>query len=149
MRVALVFGPDEGLVRERVTRLMKTVVDDLADPFRVADLTAQSVKADPASLADEAQAMALTGGRRVVRLRDADDSLSKAVEAVLQGAATDTLVVLQGGDLSARSSLRKLVEAAANGAAVPCYLDDAMAVETVIRDSLAVNGIGVQSCQHI
>ncbi len=144
VRVVLVFGPDEGLARERTTRLMKTVVDDLADPFRVADMTAQAVKADPAALADEAQAMALTGGRRVVRLRDADDSLTKAVESVLLGAPTDTLVVLQGGDLSARSSLRKLLEGAADGAAVPCYLDDAMAVETVVRDSLAAQGIGVE-----
>lgn len=143
VRVVLVYGPDEGLVRERVTRLMKTVVDDLADPFRVADLTAQTVKADPALLADEAQAMALTGGRRVIRLRDADDGVAKAVEAVLEGAATDTLVVVQGGDLSGRSTLRKLLEGAPAGAAVPCYLDDAMAVETVVRDSLAAHGIGV------
>lgn len=142
-RVVLVYGPDEGLVRERIGRLMKTVVEDLSDPFRVADLTAQTVKADPAMLADEAQAMALTGGRRVVRVRDADDGSAKAFEAVLGQEGGDTLVLAQAGDLAARSALRKLVEGAANGAAIPCYLDDEMAVETVVRDSLAAFGLGI------
>jgi len=35
---ALVFGPDAGLVRERAENLMKSVVDDLSDAFRVSDL---------------------------------------------------------------------------------------------------------------
>lgn len=142
-RVVLVYGPDEGLVRERVGRLMKTVVDDLSDPFRVADLTAQAVKGDPAALADEAMAMALTGGRRVVRVRDADDGATKAFDGVLALSGGDTLVIAQAGDLAGRSTLRKLIEAAPNGAAVPCYLDDQMAVETVVRDSLAAHGLGI------
>jgi DNA polymerase-3 subunit delta len=82
-RAVLVYGPDEGLVRERVQTLMKTVVEDLNDPFRVADLAQSAVKSDPALLADEAAAMALTGGRRVVRLRDADDGVTKAFKALL------------------------------------------------------------------
>src|SRR5262249_14897530 len=35
---ALVYGPDQGLVRERATNLAKSVVPDLNDPFRVAEL---------------------------------------------------------------------------------------------------------------
>lgn len=143
VRAILVYGPDEGLVRERVQALMKTVVDDLNDPFRVADLTAPTLKADPAMLADEAAAMALTGGRRVVRIRDADDGLNKPFQSFFKEAVGDALIVVQGGDLSARSSLRKLFEGATIGAAIPCYLDSGQAIETVIRDSLGKAGLSL------
>jgi DNA polymerase-3 subunit delta len=143
-RAVLVYGPDEGLVRERVQTLMKTVVEDLNDPFRVADLAQSAVKSDPALLADEAAAMALTGGRRVVRLRDADDGVTKAFKALLDDPVGDALIIAQGGDLAAKSSLRKLFEAAPNAAAIACYLDSGQAVETVIRDSLAKAGLGIQ-----
>lgn len=143
-RVVLVYGPDEGLVRERVKRLMQTVVDDLGDPFRVAELTGAQLKGDPALLADEAAAQALTGGRRVVRVRDADDAVAKAVGSFLSSPAGEALVVLQGGDLAARSSLRKACESATNAAAVPCYLDTDMAVETLVRDQLAKYQLAVE-----
>ena len=35
LRVALVFGPDAGLVQERAEKLLKSVTPDLTDPFNV------------------------------------------------------------------------------------------------------------------
>ena len=63
----LVYGPDAGLVRERIATMTKTVVDDASDPFRITDLTDGDLKGDPARLADEAASIAMLGGRRVVR----------------------------------------------------------------------------------
>lgn len=142
-RLALVYGPDEGLVRERVAKLVRSVVDDPNDPFRVAELTGAQIKGDPALLADEAAALALTGGRRVVKVRDADDASAKAITQFLDAPAGESLIVVQAGDLAARSALRKAVEASPIAAALPCYLDEGQALETVIRDSLAANQIGV------
>ncbi len=70
----LVFGPDRGLVTERANRLAKSVVPDLTDPFRVSDLDEGTLDSDPARLADEAQALSMTGGRRVVRVRGAGNA---------------------------------------------------------------------------
>lgn len=143
VRLALVYGPDEGLVRERVAKLVRSVVDDPNDPFRVAELTGPQIKADPALLADEAAALALTGGRRVVRVRDADDACAKAITAFLETPTGDSLIVVQAGDLPARSALRKVAEGSPMAAALPCYLDEGHALETVIRDTLAANQIAV------
>ena len=77
MIAALVFGPDSGLARERSETLLKTVVDDLTDPFRVADLDEQTLSNDPARLADEAAAISMLGGRRVVRVRGATNAVAK------------------------------------------------------------------------
>ena len=73
IRAVLLFGPDAGLVRERADTLARAVCPDLRDPFRVAELTAATLVADPARLADEAAQISLMAGRRVVRLRDAGD----------------------------------------------------------------------------
>lgn len=141
VRVALVYGPDTGLVRERVDRLTRAVVDDPNDPFRVADLTAASLKDDPSRLVDEAAAMALTGGRRVIRLRDAADAVTAKVKPILEDPKGDSLVILQAGDLAKSSSLRKLCEAADSAAALPCYADEGAALETVVRDTLSAAGL--------
>lgn len=141
IRSILIYGPDDGLVRERVTTVMKTVLTDLSDPFRVADLAAAAIAKDAALLADEAAAMALTGGRRVIRIRDATDSLAKPFEAFLASPVGDALIVVQGDDLSAKSALRKLFEANPLAAAVPCYADDEGALASVISRSLNAAGL--------
>ena len=52
LRVALVFGPDAGLVQERAEKLLRSVVADLSDPFNVADLSESVLLSDPARLSD-------------------------------------------------------------------------------------------------
>jgi len=139
----LVYGPDQGLVRERARKIAASVVEDLADPFRVTELTAAALRDDPARLSDEAFALSLTGGRRVVRLRDAGEAAAVALDGVLATAsADDILVVGEAGDLGPRSKLRKLFEAAAGAAAMACYADDARSLGEVIRETLGQAGLG-------
>jgi DNA polymerase-3 subunit delta len=137
----LVYGPDRGLVQERGESLARAVVDDLRDPFRVSDLMGKAIAGDGALLADEAAAQALTGGRRVVRVRDAGNDAADAVAAWLDAVTGDSLVVLEAGELAPSSRLRKLFESADNAAAVACYADDASSLQDVIDDSLGQYGL--------
>jgi DNA polymerase-3 subunit delta len=136
VRAVLVYGPDAGLVRERVESLVEGAAGDLADPFRVADFTAKELLDDPARLSDEAAALSLTGGRRAVRLRQADDTIAPLFREFLGSASGDTLIVVEAGDLAARSALRKAFESAKAGAAVACYRDDPRSLGAVIRETL-------------
>lgn len=147
-RVVLVYGPDDGLVRERADRLIAGAVETPDDPFLVAELTGEAVAADPALLADEAAAIPLTGGRRAVRVRDASpsapgvaDKVAKAVAAFLEDPVGDALVVLQAGNLAPRAALRKLAEEAGNAAAVPCYADDAQGIDRLIDEAFARDNV--------
>jgi DNA polymerase-3 subunit delta len=144
VRVVLVFGPDSGLVRERVNRLIKGVVPEISDPFRVAELTPAILKDDPARLADEAAAMALTGGRRVVVVRDAGDSVSSLFQGFLANPMGDALVVVEAGELGPRSSLRKLFEGADTGAALASYGDEGGSLQHVIQEELKGAGLTVE-----
>lgn len=140
-RAILVYGPDTGLVRERMDTLARSVLSDLKDPFRVADLAAAALREDPARLADEAAAMALTGGRRVVRVFDAGDAVTGIFERFLEDPVGDALVLAAAGDLPPRSSLRKLFEAADNAAALPCYADEGQGLEAVVTETLRAEGL--------
>ena len=143
VRAVLLYGPDAGLVRERAEALVKRVADDPADPFRVAEFAAASLRDDPARLADEAQALSLTGGRRAVRVREAGEALADPFESFLDGAVGEALVIVESGNLGPRSKLRKLFESARHAAAVPCYADDGRALQSVIRDALGRRAIRV------
>ena len=78
VRAMLLYGPDGGLVRERADALARQVVDDLGDPFRVAELGPAQLKADPARLADEAAAAI-----EAVAADDAEAQVREAARAAL------------------------------------------------------------------
>ena len=135
-RAVLLHGDDEGMVRHRAGQLTQAIVGARDDPFRVAWLSRE----DHARLAEEASAIAMMGGRRVIRVRDAGDALTAAVKAVLDGPG-DSLVVLEAGALPGRSKLRGLLEAAPNGAALACYPEDGKALRDAIEGGLQQAGL--------
>jgi len=143
LRLALIFGQDAGMVRERADALAKLVVDDLSDPFRVADLSASEVRSDPARLGDEAAAIAMLGGRRVVRIRDADHTLAKVIEPFLGDPPGDALVVVEAGDIG-KGALTRAVEGAGEiGASIACYPDEGEDLRGVIVSTLKAAGLSI------
>ena len=146
IRLVLLHGEDEGLVRERADQLAKSVVPDLRDPFRVSALTGEQLAQDPARLADEAAAIPMGGGRRVVRVKDAPKGLtsqrqSQILRDFVEAPMGDALVIVEAGELRRDHALRKAVEAAKNAVAVECALDAEWALEKVIADTLAQHGL--------
>jgi DNA polymerase III subunit delta len=140
-RAILVFGADDGLVRERAAALARTIVPDLGDPFRVAEFSGEALVSDPAKLADEAAALAFGGGRRVVRVRGCGNAAAPAFKSFLDAPMGDALVVADAGELDTRSVLRKLFEAAENAAALACYPDEGRDLAALIRATLQQDGV--------
>jgi DNA polymerase III subunit delta len=143
IRAVLVYGSDEGLVRERAGVLARTVCPDLKDPFRIAELTAATLATDPARLADEAAQLSLTGGRRVVRVLGASDSLAKPFADFLKSSPGEAFVVVEAGELPSRSSLRRVFEDARHAAAIGCYPDTPRELAALIREALAADRVTV------
>ena len=138
----LLYGPDKGLVREHALTLGKTVVDDLSDPFRVVEIHGNDLKNDPARLTDETKAIALGGGRRLVRVRNVSDNITKIVAAHLEiTTKEDALIVIESGELGPRSSLRKLFEKSKNAASIACYSDNIRNLPSVINETLSTHGL--------
>jgi len=144
IRGVVVHGNDDGLIAERAAQLARTVCEDLKDPFRVVDIAGDALKADPARLADEFGAMSLMGGRRVIRVRPAGEESAAALENLVAAGAGDALIILEGGNLTPRSSLRALAETEPCLAALPCYADTEEDLERLVEGATRAAGFAVE-----
>lgn len=137
LAAALIFGPDRGLVRERMATIARAVAVDVTDPFRVLEIPASALKADPARLHDEAASLAFGGGRRLLIVRDASDIAAALFADFLARAPKDgAFVLVEGGDLPKRSTLRAAFESSSRAASVACYGDDERSVRAFIAELL-------------
>ncbi len=143
-RLILVYGPDSGLVSERAEMIGKTIVADLSDPFNVVTFTADELTEDTARLSDEANAMSMMGGDRLIRIREGADKLTVMLKDYLENPSDANLIVVEADNLGPRSSLRLLCEKAKNAAALPCYVEDQRDLGRLIRESLQAEGLQIE-----
>jgi DNA polymerase-3 subunit delta len=136
----LFFGEDAGMIRDRAAALVRTVAGALDDPFRVVELARDEI----ARLPDEAASLPMTGGRRVIRVREATDAAAAQIRTILKSNAPG-LVVLEAPGLATRSRLRTDLEAAPDGAAIGCYPEEGHALEATIRDTLKQAGVTIEA----
>ncbi len=144
IRTVLVHGPNIGLTNDRVDALMRSVVDDVGDAFRVARMSSGELLADRARLRDEADALSLTGGCRVVLVRDAGDATAALFAEYIAEPERETMVIVQAGALSTRSSLRKVFESRRASGSIACYEDDEVDRARFLRQCFKERGAGAE-----
>ena len=136
VRAVLLHGEDEGLIRERAAALARGVLGSLDDPFRYVELARE----EAGRLPEEMTALSLTGGRRVVRLREAGDGAVGAVAAALAGSG-DALLIIEGPGLTGRSKLVAQLTKAADAAVLGCYAEEGRALEGTIGTILGAHPV--------
>jgi len=141
--IVLVFGPDIGLVRERVDLLVRGSVDDPNDPFMLARIDGDDLAGNPARLVEEAHTVPLFGGRRAVLVKAGSRNIAAAVEAVVAAPSNECRVVIEAGNLAKSSPLRALCEKAKTAAALPCYADNERALAQLIDDEMREAGLSI------
>lgn len=137
IRFYLFHGPDEAGSRALAMQLLKGLGD--AEKYIV---LGQSVKADPAALADEAGAMALFGGKRAIWVEPAGDEIADGVGALLDTPASESAVVALAGSLRKTSSLLKLAEAHPAALEHCSYVPEGRDIERVVIE--LGRGVGLQ-----
>lgn len=143
-RVILLYGPDTGLVSERADVLSKNTGVDLADPFSLIRLNADQVAEDKSRLSDEAFTVGMFGGERLIRVSGTTrKNLVDAVKPVLGVELQDTWIVIEAGDLAKSAGLRTAFEKSRFGLALPCYQDDAKALDNLVREEIRDKGLAI------
>jgi DNA polymerase-3 subunit delta len=142
-RVILVYGPDHGLVQERSHALARHLVEDINDPFNAVHLQASDVADDPALLSDEATAISMMGGARLIRITQASDNLTQALKTYLEAPSRENLVIIEAGNLTPKSGLRQLCEKSGQAAALACYVEDAHEITSLIQSILNHAGYAI------
>jgi DNA polymerase-3 subunit delta len=152
VRVALIYGRDLGIVRDRGHQLAAKLVPNPDDPFDVALLTDQDLADDAGRLEGELAAQSLMGGRRLVRLRLAAEKGAAdkiAAEALTRHAAgelnPDAFFLIEAGALGRESTARKAAEKAGGAVAIPCYEDEPGDVARLVRETLAGDQVSLNA----
>src|SRR5258708_16766265 len=95
--IVLVYGPDAGLVRERVDALVRASVDDPNDPFALARIEGEELSANPSRLVEEAHTVPLFGGRRAVLVKAGSRNIAAALDPVIASPSNGCRVIIQAG----------------------------------------------------
>ncbi|MFT4161515.1 DNA polymerase III subunit delta [Shinella sp.] len=145
MRLFLVYGPDRGLVSERAATLAAASGVDLDDAFSVVKLDAGEVGNQPGRLVDEMNAIGLFGGDRLVWIRNAgsEKGISDGLDILARMPPGPSTLIIEAGDLKKGAALRKAAESSSQAVAIACYADDGRALQALIDQELAAEGLRI------
>ena len=140
----LIYGPDQGQVLERCKRLAQQVSPNLQDAFNVSRFSGSELAQEPEKLALEMQSQSLLGGQRVIWVQDISDSLFTHLEPLFESKNNFFhRLIIQAGDLTPKSKIRKLFETQKLGAAIPCYHDESQSIGQIIQSLLLKNNLKI------
>ena len=129
IRAILLYGPDHGLIKLRVSILEKS--RKLADRFSY-----EQIKNNPSLFLDSLNSLSLFGEdltkEKIVSIECSGVTIVESLSSILKAANYQGLVVFYAEELGPDSSLRRFFEANPNTAAIPCYIDDQAALTRVI-----------------
>lgn len=145
VRLFLVYGPDRGLVSERAAALAAASGVDLDDAFSVVKLDAGEVGNQPGRLVDEMNAIGLFGGDRLVWIRNAgsEKGISDGLDILARMPPGPSTLIIEAGDLKKGAALRKAAESSSQAVAIACYADDGRALQALIDQELAAEGLRI------
>jgi DNA polymerase-3 subunit delta len=127
-RAVLLYGPNRSAIDEAAAALTAHALGPSPDAMAVTRLGEDELRKDRALLADQLAAQSLLGDARVLRVRADGDSAAEcivdAINALDDGAPAAAFLIVEGGDLAARSKIRVAFENAARSYAIPFYEDD-------------------------
>lgn len=126
IRLYLFHGPDEAQSRALASRLLEA---SGASKFL---MTSGAIKSDPALLADEAGAMSLFGGKRLLWIEPATKDIEAGIAALLEGPAGECSVVAIAGALPKTSALLKLAENSPKAIAFAAYAPEGEDAERMV-----------------
>ncbi len=135
VRLYLFYGHDEAQSRALAMRLLKGFG---AERFVVA---ASAAKADPALIADEAGAMSLFGGKRVIWIEPAGDEIADAAQALLEAAASESPAIAIAGALRKTSALVKLADGHPLALSHIAYVPEGRDAEAMINELARAEGL--------
>lgn len=136
-RFYLFYGPDEAQSRALGQRLVAALQASKSM------LASGTVKADPAALCDEAGALSLFGGKRVIWIEPATEDILAGIEALMERPSPESPVVAIAGVLRKTSALLKLAEASAHAAAFAAYLPEGQDAERMVSELGRAYGLKV------
>lgn len=119
----LVFGLDNGLISERARQIANAFAHRENPPGEIIRIEDPDLDNDPDRLVVELQTQPMFGGGKVIRTSLSRKINTAALKQIFETGAPAAHLVIEGGNLKPSDATRKLFEATAWAAALPCYAD--------------------------
>jgi DNA polymerase-3 subunit delta len=135
----LVYGPDEGGVRETGKAIGARFLGKDFDPLQYVSFSDTQLSGQPGMVADEAAAMPMFGEHKCVHVAGGAGAAPEAARLYLDmlgDKAQPSLVIMEAGNLKPSSPLRKLAEKHNRAMALPCYALEARDITKLARGVL-------------
>lgn len=114
----LFYGPDQGRVSDLAVTLQGKYRAKGLDHLTV---DGKDVAKDPRVILDQVGSAGLFSPGTVLRIREGDDKAAKSIEAALDAGFPDGRLIIEAGELTAASKLKKLFEGRADCALAACW----------------------------
>lgn len=144
-RMFIVYGPDRGLVSERANLLVKKTGIKTDDAFATLKISAGDLQGDANRLLDEVNSIGLFGGDKLVWVKNggSEKALIDALQTLVEHPPEGAFLIIEAGDIKKGTGLRKIAEPARNIAIIPCYADDARALNALIDSELTASNLRI------
>ena len=118
----LVYGPNEGLVRECIKEIKRLYLKE--NEFEDIQINAKDIDDDPLIIDQSINTISMFSEFKVVLVNSIKDKHIKILESVMQSAPDKTLFIIKENNLTTASKVRKFFDKDPTYFSIACYDDD-------------------------
>tara|TARA_B100000401_G_scaffold436557_1_gene380263 strand:+ start:8457 stop:9482 length:1026 start_codon:yes stop_codon:yes gene_type:complete len=118
----MLFGPNEGLIREYIDKITGDYLDD--DKYELVSFSGKDLDQDPQSLHDILQSVSMFFKNKIVIVDLLKDKHFKIIEEIISNPPQQVILLLKFDTLPKSSKFRKFFESEKTCFALACYDDD-------------------------
>jgi DNA polymerase-3 subunit delta len=147
----LLHGSDTNLASERARRLAPALIGEGADPLQLVRLSAETLNGDPGRLADEALAISMFGGARVIWIEAGGRDFSALIGAVADNLPPETYLLVEADNLKKGAPMRTFFETRPDATTIECYAPPPASLAEMIETEAREAGVtvGREAREHL
>ena len=131
----LIHGQDSGLINYRTKALVNHYIPNQNDPFLLSTINSTQLNDNPGLLADELDTYALTNDKRVILLDLTSDLSKEQVDCIIDS-KSQSILIINAGELKTTSPSRKAFENDKNFIVIPCYNSSNIDIVNLLNNKL-------------
>ena len=128
----LVYGPNEGLVRENINLIKKKYEEN--EQCEIITFEEKTLDQDHALLETAINTISMFNEKKIIHVNSLKDKHLSFLENINPNSTPDVLLICKKGNLNKSSKLRKFFEANKSFYVLPCYEDDFRSITNLISD---------------
>ncbi len=130
--IFLVYGPNEGLVRNIIQSLSSIFKNN--EQVDEVVLSAKNLDEEPSQIINEIQTFSMFSAKKIIYIDAIKDKHSSIIEDIKNIEFNNAILILKSDNLTKSSKLRKLFDSSKNIFSIPCYEDDTRSIMNLVQN---------------